>query len=215
VEKLKALRRAALSARLRHGVMQERRAALREPVKAGAQGLIVVLGDSYTQGSGLPDGRFGAWPTLLGAATGRPVHLDGLGSTGLTTAGFFTGQPMTFRERLTDGPLLRLRPATLIVQGGQNDASFGVVDEVRVELERLLRLAQEVPEVVVVGPAVVPVVDVAATKGVDGAMADATAAAGRTYVRLIGQPLTFGADRTHPDTAGQHLIAEVVAAALR
>lgn len=215
MEKAKALRRAALSARSRRSVMGERRAALRERVEAGAPGLIAVLGDSYTQGSGLPNGRRGAWPALMSAATGRPVHLDGLGSTGLTTAGFFTGQPMTFRERLADGPLLALRPSTLIVQGGQNDASFGAVGEVHDELERLLRLARVVPEIVVVGPAIVPVVDEAATKGVDEAMAAATATAGHTYVPLIDQAVTFGPDRTHPNAGGHRRIAALVVAALR
>lgn len=184
-------------------------AGLRVPVSAGAPGLVVVLGDSYSQGAGLPHGPSDAFPALVARETGRTVHLDGFGSTGFTTRGFCAEQPVTYGDRLTADHLLSLQPTTVIVQGGVNDARQGRPAAVRAAAADLLHRLARVPQVVVVGPA-----DVQADPGrlttVDEALAADAAAVGRPYVDLRRVRLPLQADHVHPTREGQAAIAALL-----
>lgn len=191
-------------------VSAEYAAALDAPVSAGAPGLIVVVGDSYSQGAGLPTGRAGAFPALLARATARPVFLDGFGSTGFTTRGLCPGRPVTYGERLDPDGLLALRPAAVIVEGGVNDARHGDVPGVEAAAAALLRRLAGVPTVIVVGPAAIPNADPARLAAVDAGLAAATRAAGREYLDLREHPLPMQGDGIHPTGAGQATIAALL-----
>lgn len=184
-------------------------AALRAPVTPGARGLVVVLGDSYSQGAGLPGGAAQAFPTLVARATGRPVHLDGFGSTGFTTRGLCADRPVTYGDRLTADHLLALRPTAVIVEGGVNDARFGRPAAVRAAAADLLRRLATVPQVVVVGPAAVQA-DPRRLTTVDDSLAADAAAAGRPYVALRRVPIPLQRDHVHPTRAGQAAIAALL-----
>jgi len=188
--------------------------ALRMPVTAGAPGLIVVLGDSYSQGHGVPGGRAGGFPALLARDTGRPVHLDGYGSTGFTTRGYCSGRPVTYGERLLPDRLLALRPAAVVVEGGVNDARHGDPRRVGTAAADLLRRLAAVPQVIVVGPAAIPNADPARLAMVDDELAAAARAAGRPYVDLRRYPLPMQPDGIHPTGAGQQTIARLLIALL-
>lgn len=184
-------------------------AGLRAPVPAGAPGLVVVLGDSYSQGAGLPGGPADAFPALLAHRTGRTVHLDGFGSTGFTTRGFCADRPVTYGDRLTADHLLALRPAVVIVEGGVNDARNGRPAGVGAAAADLLRRLAAVPQVVVVGPA-----DVRSAPHrldtVDDALAADALAAGRPYVDLRKVRLPLQRDGVHPTREGQAAIAALL-----
>ena len=184
-------------------------AGLRTPVTPGAPGLVVVIGDSYSQGAGLPRGPAVAFPALVARATGRTVHLDGFGSTGFTTRGFCADRPVTYGERLTADHLLALRPTAVIVEGGVNDARHGRPAAVGAAAADLLRRLAAVPEVVVVGPAGVRA-DPRQLDTVDGALAADSAAAGRPYVDLRQVRLPLQPDGVHPTREGQEAIAALL-----
>jgi lysophospholipase L1-like esterase len=184
-------------------------AGLRAPVTPGAPGLVVVLGDSYSQGAGLRGGPSAAFPALVARATGRTVHLDGFGSTGFTTRGFCVDRPVTYGERLTADQLLALRPSAVVVEGGVNDARHGRPAAVGAAAADLLRRLAAVPQVVVVGPA-----DVRADRrqlaAVDDALAADAAAAGRPYLDLRRVRLPLQPDGVHPTREGQRAIAALL-----
>ena len=197
------------------GLAAQYRAALHAPVTAGAPGLIVVVGDSYSQGAGLPAGRAGAFPALLAQDTGRPVFLDGFGGTGLTTRGACAHLPVTYGERLGPDRLLALHPATVIVEGGVNDARHGRPADVGAAAGALLRRLVAVPRVIVVGPADIPNADPTRLKTVDVGLATATRAAGRPYLDLYRHPLPMQRDGIHPMQAGQDTIARLLVPLVR
>ena len=184
--------------------------ALRMPVTAGAPGLIVVLGDSYSQGHGVPGGRAGGFPALLAHDTGRPLYLDGYGSTGFTTRGYCSGRPVAYGERLLPDHLLALRPATVVVEGGVNDARHGDPQRVGTAAADLLRRLATVPQVIVVGPAAIPAADPTRLALIDDELAAVARAAGRPYVDLRRYPLPMQPDGIHPTGAGQQTIARLL-----
>jgi lysophospholipase L1-like esterase len=184
--------------------------ALRMPVTAGAPGLIVVLGDSYSQGHGVLGGRAGGFPALLARGTGRPLYLDGYGSTGFTTRGYCSGRPVTYGERLLPDHLLALRPATVVVEGGVNDARHGDPRRVGTAAADLLRRLAAVPQVIVVGPAAIPNADPARLAMVDDELTAAARAAGRPYLGLRRYQLPMLPDGIHPTGAGQQTIARLL-----
>jgi lysophospholipase L1-like esterase len=185
-------------------------AALRSPFPGRAPGLIVVLGDSYSQGEGLPAGRDGAFPALIAQETGRPVLLDGYGSTGFTTRGYCADRPVAYGERLAPDHLLAQPPATVVVEGGVNDARHGDPSRVGAAAVALLHRLAGVPQVIVVGPAEVGTADPGRLTTVDQALAGAARAAGRPYVHLRAHPLPLQGDGLHPTAAGQQIIARLL-----
>jgi lysophospholipase L1-like esterase len=191
------------------------RAALRSPVTAGAPGLIVVIGDSYSLGHGLPAGRAGGFPALLARHTHRPVRLDGFGTTGFTTRGRCPNLRVTYGERLVKDRLLALHPATVIVEGGVNDARHGRPAQVGAAARALLRRLSGVRQVIVVGPADIPNANPARLATVNAGLAAAARSARRPYLNLFGHALPMQSDGIHPTEAGQRTIAALLVSLLR
>ncbi|WP_147261950.1 SGNH/GDSL hydrolase family protein [Blastococcus sp. TF02A-26] len=177
---------------------------------ADDESAVAVIGDSYSQGTGLA-GPDAAWPARLAGLIGAPVAVDGMGSTGFTTAGFCEGDDVTYGDRLADD-----LPETdvVVVQGGANDATLGDPAGVQQAATDLLADLEDVPTVVVVGPPAVPAADRAAVDTVDRGLRAATEGAGRIYVPLIDADIPLLADGIHPTEAGQARIAELIADAL-
>ncbi|WP_155858779.1 SGNH/GDSL hydrolase family protein [Candidatus Blastococcus massiliensis] len=171
---------------------------------------VAVLGDSYTQGTGLA-GPEVAWPAALEERLGAPVVIDGVGSTGFTTRGFCTGAEVTYGARLDDD---WAEAEVVVVQGGVNDALTGRPDDVAAAAEDVLGELEEVPTVVVVGPPSIPAAEAEELSTVDAALRQAAEDAGRAYVPLLGKDIPLLDDRVHPTEAGHQRIAELVAAAL-
>ncbi len=183
---------------------------LSEPVTSGDR-TIAVLGDSYTQGPGLPGGPDDAWPAALGARLGAEVVVDGVGSTGFTTAGLCAPAEITYGQRLEADPP---DADVVVVQGGVNDAILGRPDEVAAAAADLLGELADVPTVVVVGPTSAPAADPSKVSTVDDALRKATEDAGRVYVPLRDAGIELLDDQLHPTVPGQQRIAELVAAAI-
>ena len=171
---------------------------------------VAVIGDSFTQGTGI-SGPEVAWPAVLADRLGVPVAVDGMGSTGFTTPGFCEDDDVTYGDRVADDPP---DADTVVVQGGVNDATLGDPAEVGAAATDLLAELEDVPTVVVVGPPAVPAADRGAIDTIDRALRDAAGAAGRIYVPLIDEDIPLLADGTHPTEAGQVRIAQLVAGAL-
>lgn len=171
---------------------------------------IAVLGDSYSQGSGLTGGAADAFPALLSAAVREPVTVDGLGSTGFTTRGYCGDRPVTYGDRLRADHLVGRR--VVIVEGGVNDALTGHPQDVASAAGRILAALKSSPTVIVVGPPAITSASSTAVRAVDAALRKATSSAGRTYVPLIAERITLGADGTHPTREGQQRIADLIRA---
>ncbi len=189
--------------------LADRERQLAEPVTTGSP-TIAVLGDSYTQGTGL-SGPEQAWPTALGEQLGARVVVDGVGTTGFTTPGWCIHSPLTYGARLASDPP---DAEVVVVQGGVNDSLLGDPDQVAAAAGDLLGDLQDVPVVVVVGPPAVPGADRREIDTIDAALRRATEDAGRVYVPLAGAGIELLDDELHPTEAGQQRIAELVAAAI-
>lgn len=187
--------------------LETRDRQMSEPIDGGT---VAVLGDSYTQGTGLA-GPDMAWPAALEQRTGVQVVVDGVGSTGFTTRGFCTGAEVTYGERLDDD---WTQAEVVVVQGGVNDALSGRPGEVAASAGDLLAELEDVPTVVVVGPPAVPAAEPADVRAVDAALRQAADDAGRVYVPLVDEAVALLPDQIHPTEVGHQRIAELVATAI-
>jgi acyl-CoA thioesterase-1 len=183
---------------------EERRAAASEdaahPDAAEPDGLrVAVIGDSWSQGSGLarPDG---SWPSRLDGA----VVVDGFGGSGFS-AEASPCRDVAFPLRVERA--LATDPDLVVVQGGLNDfdvSPAAVREGVRSTLRRL-----EGHPVVVVGPAAAPQRAAGAVR-VDALLAESTAAAGVPYVRTAEWELEYLPDRLHLTAAGHATFGDAV-----
>ncbi len=185
---------------------------LRRPYERGNSQEILVIGDSYTQGSGI-GGPDLAWSAQLAELADATVTVDGMSSTGYTTAGFCSGEPFTYGDRLAERDLGD--DTTLVVQGSVNDGLAGEPADVRSRADALLDEAEVAARVVVVGPPTIPALEPAVLDTIEQGLAAAAQAHDAVYVSLLGQDIPISDDRIHPTADGQARIALLVADALR
>jgi lysophospholipase L1-like esterase len=190
-------------------VLEVRNQQLSEPLTRGDP-TIAALGDSYTQGLGL-SGPEVAWPAALGERLGAEVVVDGVGSTGFTTAGLCYLAEVSYGERLESDPP---DADIVVVQGGVNDALLGRPEAVAEAAAGVLGRLRDARTVVVVGPPPVPAAEPSDIATVDAALRQACDDAGRVYVPLLDAGVELLDDRVHPTVSGQQRIAELVAAAI-
>jgi lysophospholipase L1-like esterase len=170
-------------------------------------GSVVVLGDSYSVGSGLTD-RTKAWPALVGKAEGWTTQVAGVGGTGFVNEGPCGGQ--SFGNRL--GLAMSQSPETLIIAGGINDSESDPA-AVGSAANALLGQVASISSVVLVGPSNAP-----AKKNIpaiDHALAEAAAANGREYVSALTWDLDYQPDGLHPTEAGHQAYARHIGQALQ
>lgn len=184
---------------------------LRRPYDGGGSRTVLVIGDSYTQGTGI-GGPDLAWSAQLAGLAGATVTVDGMSSTGYTTAGFCSGEPFTYGDRLAEHDLAD--DTTLVVQGSVNDGLAGEPDDVRSRADALLDEAEGAARVVVVGPPAIPALDAAVLATIDQGLAAAAQAHDAVYLSLLGQDIPITDDGVHPTAEGQARIAGLVAGAL-
>jgi acyl-CoA thioesterase-1 len=178
-----------------------------DPVQLpGKGGSASVLGDSYTEGYLLDDPTRG-WAYSLVKAQGWDATLDGIPSTGFVNESACGGD--SFKARVRELTAANL----LIVQGGVNDFRKDPAD-VEAAADNVLRMANSVKRVVVIGPAPAPERrDKLAA--IDASLAAVAKLNNREYISALGwSDLEFLPDGVHLTEAGHARFAAHVAAAL-
>ncbi len=166
-----------------------------------------MVGDSYAAGDVLDD-RGDRWTARLADSEGIGVEVNGIGYTGFTNPGPCGGQ--AFADRADQ--VLAREPETLVIEGGLNDTEADP-DDVRSAADDLLSTTGEVPEVVLVGPALAPERADGAQE-VDAVLVEVAAQHDRPYVSMTDADLTFAEDGVHLTPEGHAAFAERVSQAL-
>jgi len=175
-------------------------AQARAAVVTGRGDRVVVIGDSWSAGLGLPHPAR-SWPRRL---SGR-VHVAGFSGSGFGEHASDCSR-VAFADR---APRAVRRGADLVVvEGGLNDYDRPEA-EVRAGFGRLMRVLRG-HRVVVVGPASAPVRARAAGR-VDGLLSDLAERYGVAYVRTTGLELSYLPDRLHLTPAGHDAFGDYVA----
>jgi acyl-CoA thioesterase-1 len=187
----------------RHAAQSRARAA----VVTGAGTRVVVIGDSWSVGLGLPD-LAGSWPSRLPGA----VHVAGFSGSGFSEdASPCAGA--SFADRAPAA--LRGGADLVVVEGGLNDfdqpdasirAGFGAL------VDRL-RAAGVLGRTVVVGPASAPA-RASAVPHVDALLAHLAADSSLPFVDTSALDLPYLRDELHPTAAGHRQLGDYVAARL-
>jgi len=171
---------------------------------------IVMLGDSLTDGYGLP--RSNAYPALISEklrAGGYDFEVVNAGVSGDTTADGLRRLPQHLRQRVD----------VLVIALGINDAFRGVpIDEMRANLQAIIdRTRARHPKVaLVIAGMQLPLVGtdgyVRAFGDMYGELAEKNGAVLIPYLLagVGGDPTLNQADRIHPNAAGQRILAENV-----
>jgi acyl-CoA thioesterase-1 len=195
---------ARAGARPSHCASVASRAEERAAVVTGRGADVLVVGDSYSVGFGLRPDQ--SWPVRL---PGR-VRVDGFSGSGFSRHASACGN-QSYATRVRHS----LRPGTrlVVVEGGLNDYDQPVAD-LASGFERLVRELHG-RRLLVVGPPPAPARPAGTVAAVDAALSRLAAATGTPYLSMIDVRLTYGADRLHPDAAGQRVFGDAVAARVR
>ena len=171
---------------------------------------IVMLGDSLTDGYGLP--RSSAYPALINEklrAAGYEFEVVNAGVSGDTTADGLRRLPQYLRQRVD----------VLVLALGINDAFRGVpIDEMRGNLQAIIdRTRARYPKVtLVIAGMQLPLIGadeyVRAFGEMYGELAEKNGVVLIPYLLagVGGDPTLNQADRIHPNAAGQRVLAENV-----
>lgn len=181
---------------------------------------VLIVGDSYTRGSGSYDGLHG-WAQDLVTDMGWDATINGVGGTGYVNTGNNRGSSALFATRI--GALAHLDPALVIVQGSQNDWIAGP-DTLRAAVESTLRKAErQWPDAVIIaiGPSA-PQPRAQSTRSISDEVAAGAKAVGVTYVDPLerqwftaaNSPGFDTSDNQHLNDAGYQYLADRVAATL-
>jgi len=187
-------------------------------IRPGSQ--VLIVGDSYTKGSGASDSRHG-WARDIVADMGWDATVDGIGGTGYVNTGVHRSSRYTYAARIGDHA--SLDPALVIVQGSQNDWLVGP-DDLRTAVESTLRRAvRQWPDAVVValGPSA-PQPRAASTTGISASVAAGARAAGVTFIDPLqrqwftdaNSPGYAAVDQQHLNDGGYRYLAGRVERAL-
>ncbi len=183
---------------------------------------VLIVGDSYTRGSGSYDGQHG-WAQDITADLGWDATIDGVGGSGYVTGASMRASHYTYAARLRMHA--ELEPQLVIVQGSQNDFLAGTTrDGLQHAVERTLRLAQQQwPDAVVVaiGPSA-PQPRALATAEISAAVGAGARAAGVPYLDALDEQWFTRAnsagfdtpDNQHLNDAGYQYLADRIAGAL-
>jgi acyl-CoA thioesterase-1 len=187
-------------------------------IKLPAEPVLLILGDSYTDGVGAGRQDQG-WAYLVAGELGYPTNIDGAGGTGFAWGGGAQDeQGGEYEVRLRD---IAANPAfvpnVLILQGGQNDAQITNPAEVTAATAQTIEAARRFwpgVQVVVLGPSA-PQPLAEELRGVNTAARAGAAAANAPFIDAIeagwfttANSPTFNFDDAHPNTAGHAYIAE-------
>lgn len=185
----------AESCRTIHAAAEERRAVVGQQERPR----IAVVGDSYSQGSGLVDPA-DSWPSRLEGT----VVVDGFGGSGFTVQAS-PCKDVAFPLRVDRA--LATEPDLVVVQGGLNDHDVSAA-AVRAAAEETLRRL-EGHRVVVVGPPPAPR-RLAGAARVDAVLQQVAAAEDVPYIRTYDWELDYLPDRLHLTPGGHEAFGDAV-----
>ncbi|MBT2501821.1 SGNH/GDSL hydrolase family protein [Curtobacterium sp. ISL-83] len=181
---------------------------------------VLIVGDSYTAGSGSTRSQH-SWARDLVDARGWDAVIDAGPGTGYVNTGPMRASHLTFGSRIAQDATLH--PDLVIVQGSQND---WVVPEPQLQAAAeatLDRARRQWPNAVVVafGPSA-PQPRAESTKGISDAVAAGARAAGVTYIDPLAEQwftaMNSGSfatpDGQHLNDAGYRYLADKVGRAL-
>jgi acyl-CoA thioesterase I len=169
---------------------------------------VLVLGDSWSAGYGIPD-ISRAWPARLAELGGWRVTVDARSGSGYLNSWCRPGS--SFPDRLS----VPAGTDTVIVEGGLNDVGTPG-DELRAAAEETVREARATARrVVVLGAPRVDARDPTGLAAVNEALAGASAAAGASFVDTSAWRIELQYDGLHPSERGAERFAQLVVDAVR
>lgn len=178
---------------------------------------VVIIGDSYTLGTGAADRPTGGWAPRVAAAEGWNATIRGIGGTGFTWGGGTDGtdgdQFINRVNELAADPAIA--PDLVIIQGGQNDyrATPDELEAATTETVTAAKAAWPEAEMVVFGPtAPKPLVD--SLGRMSRPIGRGAVAAGAFYIDPITEGWItdenspgFDFDKAHVNDAGHEYLA--------
>jgi lysophospholipase L1-like esterase len=187
-------------------------------IELPARPVLLILGDSYTAGTGAGRQDQG-WAYVVARTLGYPTNIDGEGGTGFAWGGGPQddgGREYEVRLReISRNP--RFVPNLLILQGGQNDALLNNPDELKTATTQTIEAARRFwpgIQVVVLGPSA-PQPLAEELRGANTAVRAGAAAARAPYIDAYDagwftrtNSPGFNADGAHPNTAGHAYLAQ-------
>ena len=176
------------------------RAAERAALVTGRGREVLVVGDSYSVGSGVRPDQ--SWPVRL---PGR-VRVDGFSGSGFGVHASACGD-LSYAGRAARA--VRPRTGLVVVEGGLNDHDQPL-PELEAGFARLMRAMRD-EQVVVVGPPPAPAFMGDRLAEVDRTLARLAAEHGASYLSMIEVELTYLEDDLHPDPAGHQVFGDLVA----
>jgi lysophospholipase L1-like esterase len=192
--------------------------AAQPKIELPARPVLLILGDSYTAGTGAGREDQG-WAYDVARTLGYPSNIDGLGGTGFAWGGGAQDDggreyEVRLREISRDR---RFVPNLLILQGGQNDAQLNDPEELKAATAQTIEAARRFwpgIQVVVLGPsAPQPLADT--LRGANTAVRAGAALAKAPFIDAYEAPWFtaanspgFNADGAHPNTAGHAYLAQ-------
>ncbi|WP_320536328.1 SGNH/GDSL hydrolase family protein [Pseudarthrobacter sp. IC2-21] len=187
-------------------------------IELPARPVLLILGDSYTAGTGAGREDQG-WAYDVARTLGYPSNIDGLGGTGFAWGGGAQDDggreyEVRLREISRDR---RFVPNLLILQGGQNDAQLNDPEELKAATAQTIEAARRFwpgIQVVVLGPsAPQPLADT--LRGANTAVRAGAVLAKAPFIDAYEAPWFtaanspgFNADGAHPNTAGHAYLAQ-------
>jgi acyl-CoA thioesterase-1 len=193
-------------------------AAARLGIELPAKPVLLILGDSYTAGTGA-DREDEGWAYVVARSLGYPTNIDGVGGTGFAWGGGpQDDRGLEYEVRLREiSQDPRFVPNVLILQGGQNDSELNSPDELRAATAQTIEAARRFwpgVQVVVLGPSA-PQPLAEELRAANTAVRAGAAAANAPFIDAYeagwftgANSPGFDADGAHPNTAGHAYLAE-------
>jgi len=187
---------------------------------------LLVIGDSFVAGAGVPDARQ-AYPALLADATGMRLLVDGQGGTGFINDAHGTGNGDTSKmiDRLTTDGKRFPDASVVVIDAGRNDLRYPLTDVGNAVSEYLDKARAQWPaaDIVVVVPAFIKSQPFDGYREVLSSFKSSATKIGATLVDPIAErwytnvdvTKLVAADRVHPNTEGARLIAAHLEESLR
>ena len=193
-------------------------AAAQLRIELPAKPVFLILGDSYTAGTGA-DREDQGWAYVVARSLGYPTNIDGVGGTGFAWGGGpQDDRGLEYEVRLREisrDP--RFVPNVLILQGGQNDSELNNPDELKTATAQTIDAARRFwpgVQVLVLGPSA-PQPLAEELRGANTAVRAGAAAANAPFIDAYeagwftgANSPGFDADGAHPNTAGHAYLAE-------